>query len=205
MTQPRFDQVKAAAKGRWKTEILPAFGIDARYLDGKHHPCPGCGGIDRFRFSDWRGTGSFICSGGEGGVYKGDGFNLLDHVLGFDAKTALIAVAKLLGVEGQRLTKDQWRLINAKRRERDLYSAEVELLHLATQWLFEVQKRAHAKFVRSIPDERVDEKDSGLIKEMLDPEDLRSSMETPIEAQDREIRLARAVFSRMRLIYGEKR
>ena len=40
---------KERAAGRWR-DILPKVGIDARYLDGKHHPCPMCGGKDRFRF-----------------------------------------------------------------------------------------------------------------------------------------------------------
>lgn len=40
--------LKQAADGRW-VEILTQFGIAPDILDGRHHPCPKCGGADRFR------------------------------------------------------------------------------------------------------------------------------------------------------------
>jgi len=43
------ERVKEAARGR-ELELLAAVGIPERILDGKHHPCPKCGGTDRFRF-----------------------------------------------------------------------------------------------------------------------------------------------------------
>lgn len=57
------------ARGKWNG-ILPQLGIDARYLDHKHHPCPATGeGEDRFRFANRNGSGNFFCtcSGGERG------------------------------------------------------------------------------------------------------------------------------------------
>jgi phage/plasmid primase-like uncharacterized protein len=42
---------KDLAQGNWVT-ILARFGADASCLDGKHRPCPSCGGTDRFRFDD---------------------------------------------------------------------------------------------------------------------------------------------------------
>jgi putative DNA primase/helicase len=48
--------------GRWRS-ILPALGIDPRYLDGKNGPCPLCrDGRDRWRFDNKRGDGTWICS-----------------------------------------------------------------------------------------------------------------------------------------------
>jgi putative DNA primase/helicase len=47
--------------GRWRS-ILPAFGIDRRYLTGKQSPCPICGGRDRFRWDNKRGDGTFFCN-----------------------------------------------------------------------------------------------------------------------------------------------
>jgi putative DNA primase/helicase len=48
--------------GRWRS-ILPALGIDARYLNGKNGPCPLCrDGRDRWRFDNKRGDGTWICS-----------------------------------------------------------------------------------------------------------------------------------------------
>ena len=50
----------AKCRGRWKA-ILVHFGVPVEYLDGKHHPCPVCGGVDRFRFDNQDGTGSWFC------------------------------------------------------------------------------------------------------------------------------------------------
>jgi putative DNA primase/helicase len=47
--------------GRWRS-ILPALGINRRYLSGKNGPCPICGGRDRWRFDNRRGDGTWICT-----------------------------------------------------------------------------------------------------------------------------------------------
>lgn len=39
--------IRAMARGKW-AEILILFGIPPPFLDGKHHPCPHCGGTNRF-------------------------------------------------------------------------------------------------------------------------------------------------------------
>lgn len=53
--------VKSAATGRW-IEILAAAGIAADLLDGKGHPCPKCGGDDRFAaHTDIAERGAVIC------------------------------------------------------------------------------------------------------------------------------------------------
>jgi putative DNA primase/helicase len=55
---------KERAHGRW-LQILPALGIDARFLTGRNCPCPMCGGKDRFRFIDRRGRdgdGMWLCN-----------------------------------------------------------------------------------------------------------------------------------------------
>lgn len=60
---------REAAAGKWES-ILPMLGVDRRYLDGRHHPCPATGeGEDRFRFANRNGSGNFFCtcSGGERG------------------------------------------------------------------------------------------------------------------------------------------
>ena len=70
-------------RGRWP-EILSNLDIDASVLDGQHHPCPGCGGEDRFRFDNLDGNGTFLCSGGGGDMSAGDGFALVRHVFECD-------------------------------------------------------------------------------------------------------------------------
>ncbi|WP_147488947.1 primase-helicase zinc-binding domain-containing protein [Moraxella catarrhalis] len=52
--------------------------------DGRHKPCPHCGGRDRFRFDNHNiqaGDGGWICSQGIGETTGGDGLSfLMDHV-----------------------------------------------------------------------------------------------------------------------------
>lgn len=52
--------VKAACRGR-AVEVLEAAGIPRDLLDGKHHPCPKCGGTDRFRLID-ASVGAVLCN-----------------------------------------------------------------------------------------------------------------------------------------------
>lgn len=51
---------KHAAKNKWRG-ILMNFGIDGSHLVNKHGPCPICGGVDRFRWDNKGGDGTFIC------------------------------------------------------------------------------------------------------------------------------------------------
>lgn len=83
-----------AARGKWRA-ILPAFGIDASVLDGKHHKCPCTGdGTDRFRFSDQNGTGDYFCACSQGG--KG-GFGLLECKTGRPFRELAADVDALIG------------------------------------------------------------------------------------------------------------
>jgi putative DNA primase/helicase len=84
--------VRDIAKGRWK-EILPALGIDPKFLQNRHGPCPICGGDDRFRWDDQYGQGGFICSQCGGG----DGFRLAGRVTGQTFKQLADKVEEILG------------------------------------------------------------------------------------------------------------
>ncbi len=90
-----FATVKAAARGRWRS-LLERLGVAREALRDHHGPCPGCGGVDRFRFDDGDGDGTFICSNGGGNPVAGDGFRLLEHVHGWTPQQALKAVAETL-------------------------------------------------------------------------------------------------------------
>jgi putative DNA primase/helicase len=59
------------ARGRWQN-ILPAFGIDPKFLTTKNGPCPMCGGKDRWRFTDHDGGGKWWCNA----CGHGDGIDL---------------------------------------------------------------------------------------------------------------------------------
>lgn len=68
---------KEIARGKWPS-ILKALCLDDQFLTGKHTACPICGGQDRFRFSDYRGNGDWICNQ----CGSGDGFDLVMQVNG---------------------------------------------------------------------------------------------------------------------------
>lgn len=91
--------VKRAARGRWH-EILTTLELSPSVLSGRHGPCPGCGGKDRFRFDNRGGDGTFLCSQGTGVVYAGDGFELFEHVTGLPFPIVLRRVAQILGLDG---------------------------------------------------------------------------------------------------------
>ena len=86
-------KTKEDARGRWRS-ILPALGLPTALLDGKHHPCPRCGGKDRFRFTDYQGSGGFICNQ----CGNGSGFDLLMMLHGWDFRTAAEEVDRIAGV-----------------------------------------------------------------------------------------------------------
>lgn len=94
----RLDDVKAAARGRWP-EILTALGVAENYTDTrKHQPCPYCGGKDRYRFTNYKQGGGFICN--HCTPDGGSGFDLLMLLCGYEFKEAVYAVAGVLGLHG---------------------------------------------------------------------------------------------------------
>lgn len=85
------EDIRLLMAGRWRA-VLPAFGLSARALSGKHGPCPMCGGRDRFRFDDKERRGTWICSR----CGSGDGFDLVASVKGLDIKRDFVAIADRL-------------------------------------------------------------------------------------------------------------
>lgn len=79
------------AVGRW-SGIFLHFGLADTYLGKKHCPCPLCGGVDRYRYVDWEGTGSYFCSQ----CGKGYGIDLLMKFKGWDFKTATHEIDKII-------------------------------------------------------------------------------------------------------------
>ncbi|MEM8494352.1 MAG: primase-helicase zinc-binding domain-containing protein [Planctomycetota bacterium] len=54
-------EVKAAATCRWREILTSVAGIPGDLLDGRNHPCPRCGGTDRFRLID-ADAGAVFCN-----------------------------------------------------------------------------------------------------------------------------------------------
>jgi putative DNA primase/helicase len=80
------------ARGRWR-ELLLRFGLEPRFLNKRHGPCPLCGGKDRFRFDDRDGDGWFICNR----CGAGPGIVLLRRLRGWDFRTACDEIDKIIG------------------------------------------------------------------------------------------------------------
>jgi hypothetical protein len=81
-----------AAHGLWP-DILTSFGIPPSALGGKHHPCPSCGGKDRFCFTDRHGDGDYYCNG----CGAGKGISLVMKVNGWDYAEAAKRVDEIIG------------------------------------------------------------------------------------------------------------
>ena len=90
--QQRIEDAKRRARGRWPP-ILEQLGVEPAIIDGRNQPCPGCGGRDRFQFTDKYGDGNYICRG----CGPGDGFALLELCRGWKFVDALKAVEDALG------------------------------------------------------------------------------------------------------------
>ncbi len=91
--------IKQAARGRWP-EILSALGgIPAEVLDGQHHPCPKCGGKDRFRMID-TDAGALFCNRcfAEG---NGDGIAALEWLTGEPFKSVVATLGAYLGIQNR--------------------------------------------------------------------------------------------------------
>lgn len=80
------------AVGRWLS-ILPIVGVDAKYLTGKHGPCPMCGGKDRWRFDNKNGSGSWYCTG----CGAGNGIDLVMKANGCDFAGAATMIEQYIG------------------------------------------------------------------------------------------------------------
>jgi putative DNA primase/helicase len=79
------------AEGRWRA-ILPQLGVPPAFLNGKHQPCPMCGGKDRARFDDKDGRGTWICSR----CGAGDGVALVMALNGWDFPQAAQRIEALI-------------------------------------------------------------------------------------------------------------
>lgn len=78
--------LKNKAQGKW-LQILTAVGVNDAYLDGNHHPCPICGGTDRFRYDDIDGNGSFFCNQCQ--PRSGDSITLIQKIYGLSLRDAI--------------------------------------------------------------------------------------------------------------------
>ena len=95
--QARLDaaEIRERARGRWPEILTAVGGVPPEILDGKHHPCPRCGGTDRFRFID-PDAGALFCNVCFNKA-NGDGFSAVMWLLDCTFPEALRAVGEYLG------------------------------------------------------------------------------------------------------------
>lgn len=111
--RPDLSDIRAAALGHWP-QIHAALGIPAHLLDKrKHQPCPGCGGQDRYRYTDHQESGAYICNQ----CGHGSGFDLLSLVHGWTFAEAVREVAAVLGMADSRQPEKAARQPEAKQPE----------------------------------------------------------------------------------------
>ena len=90
----RINEITTQAVGKWQS-IFSSLGIEVG--NGKHCPCPVCGGKDRFRFDNKDGRGTYICNQ----CGSGDGLELIKNYCQCDAKEASSRVAECLNLSNQ--------------------------------------------------------------------------------------------------------
>ena len=95
----RINEITTQAVGKWQS-IFSSLGIDVG--NGKHCPCPVCGGKDRFRFDNKNGRGTYICNQ----CGSGDGLNLIKNYYHCDAKEASSKVAECLNLRNTSTSSD---------------------------------------------------------------------------------------------------
>ena len=118
-----FATVKAAATGREPEILQYILGCSPDVFNGKHQPCIGCGGEDRYR---WAGDHWFC---GQGGVTTGgDLFDLLVHC-GRSKADALHAVAYYLNLDRVMYSPEQRQEIQRKQDDNKLAQREELLQH----------------------------------------------------------------------------
>ena len=90
----KISEITAQAVGKWDY-IFHSLGIEVG--NGKHCPCPICGGKDRFRFDNQNGRGTYICNQ----CGSGDGLELIKNYYHHSTKEASIKVAECLNLPNQ--------------------------------------------------------------------------------------------------------
>ena len=98
----KINEVTAEAVGKWQS-IFSSLGIEVG--NGRHCPCPVCGGKDRFRFDNKDGRGTYICNQ----CGSGDGLELIKNYYHCDAKEASSKVAECLNLNNHNATSSDFK------------------------------------------------------------------------------------------------
>lgn len=142
--QPLKVKTADAAVGRWPG-ILSALGIAPEFLRDRHGPCPACAGVDRYRFDDRDGRGTWFCSH----CGSGDGFGLLRAVYGWGFQQAAKEVDRVIGtVSAAPVAKERSEESKASAL-REVWQAGRKVMHGDPVWRY-LRNRAG---IETIPDD----------------------------------------------------
>jgi len=86
------DEINQKAKGRWKEILKSVLSLSDKELRNKGQPCPICGGIDRYCFTDKYKRGDYYCRG----CGPGNGWTLIKKLRGCNFYEALRIVGDYL-------------------------------------------------------------------------------------------------------------
>ncbi len=120
----RKEDVLREAEGRW-LDIIPTLAhVDPSILDGGNHPCPKCGGSDRFHLIDER-HGAMICRKCFA-TKNGDGLAAVSWLLNIGFRQATNMVGRYLGLDKPAYTRKS----KVQRRDRadELHRAHTLLI-----------------------------------------------------------------------------
>src|SRR5687768_9455634 len=95
---PRHDvaAIKQGMQGRGAEILVALAGLPRESLDGRHHPCPKCGGTDRFRFEPVK---EFVVCNKCFHTRNGDVIAALQWANGWDFRTTLDSLSSYLGIK----------------------------------------------------------------------------------------------------------
>lgn len=125
------EPLQERARGRWHG-ILPSLGVPAAFLNGRHQPCPICGGRDRARFDDKDGDGTFIC----GQCGAGNGISLVMRINGWDFRTAAERIEALIGTVEVKAPKARADIGKQMQAMRQAWSAAGPMGRVVRRYLF---------------------------------------------------------------------
>lgn len=134
-------QINHLTRGQWPN-ILAQTGIPQKLLNKRHQACPFCGGEDRFRFTDWRGEGRYICTG----CGNGSGMDLMMRYHGWNFVTMKREVEQIIGI---RIVTEQTNQDAQPDPKIRLRAIQAEML--APDGKDPVSKYLKARGLRSIP------------------------------------------------------
>jgi hypothetical protein len=118
-------EIKARLAGQWQPIITALCRVDPSILDGKHHPCPKCGGEKRFNLCR-EGTGASYCNDCPNGPeVAGSGIDTIMWLNGWDYPRAMREIEAYLNPHPVHVSDDSRKI----RHETYLKLASIFGLH----------------------------------------------------------------------------